>query len=47
VALAGRDRDFRAVALAFLAPQVAAFGFLAIAVFMIMRTRGERSAAPS
>ena len=30
------------LALAFLAPKVAAFGFLAIAVFAIMRVRGER-----
>ena len=30
------------LALAFLAPKVAAFGFLAIALFAIMRVRGER-----
>ena len=31
------------LALAFISPRIAAFGFLAIAVFMIMRTRGEPS----
>jgi uncharacterized membrane protein len=31
------------LALALLAPKVAAFGFLAIAVFAIMRVRGERN----
>jgi hypothetical protein len=30
------------LALAFLSPRVAAFGFLAIALFAIMRVRGER-----
>jgi uncharacterized membrane protein len=35
------------LALAFLSPKVAAFGFLAIAVFAIMRVRGESTAPPS
>ncbi len=32
-----------ALAFAFISPKIAAFGFLAIAVFMIMRTGGQRS----
>ena len=32
------------LALAFLSPKVAAFGFLAIAVFAILHVRGERRA---
>ena len=35
------------LALAFLAPKVAAFGFLAIAVFAILHVRGERGTARS
>jgi hypothetical protein len=31
------------LALAFISPRIAAFGFLVIAVLMIMRTRGEPS----
>jgi uncharacterized membrane protein len=35
------------LALAFLSPKIAAFGFLAIAVFAILRVRGERPPAPA
>ena len=35
------------MALAFLAPRVAAFGFLAVAVFAIVHVRGERGTSPS